>query len=64
MEKVILGKANPKDLLDGSSVTEDLQQLSGYLYSLGIIQNTKTIFPSSHILELTQEFLTKHNLIK
>lgn len=48
---------DPKQVLDGADMEEDILYLLGYAWSLG---NTKKIFPSEHCKELANTFLTKY----
>ena len=53
--------ADPKDVLDGAEMCQDIHQLVGYCWSLG---NTEKVFPSEHCAELCRLFLEKYRSTK
>jgi len=48
---------NPKEILDGADLNQDVHQLIGYCISLGW---TDKVMPSQHASELAEAFLKKY----
>lgn len=57
--KVKKTSKQPKKILDGADINQDLHYLVGYVWSLG---NTKGVFPSTELSDLIEYFLDKHDL--
>jgi hypothetical protein len=58
------GITEPKKVLDGHDLNQDVGQLIGYVHTVGIHTGTKGIFPSEHYVELVSEFLRKHRNVE
>lgn len=52
---------DPKKVLDGADMNQDIHQLIGYCVALG--WNEK-VFPSEHCAALAEEFLRKHRKVE
>jgi len=53
-----------KEVLDGADMNQDLHQMIGYLWALGMKSDESTVFPSGYLAHLAEEFLLKHRDIK